>query len=340
MKIEAPDAKTIVKILIIRVGRAGDLMMITPALRALLDSYPDAEFHVLTSPDGARVLKHYSPRLTRAIVHRRSAWLAWFERRRIRREIAAAGYDKVFCFELKPTFIALFTGLATEEHAIDMSRADAHYARRCLDVVSRAVGRPLDNYWLNLPVTDAGRVSARDLLALHGITPDTIVVGFHPTYSGIKKAPWRRGLAGAKLWPPQHFARLAQLLTDDAAARGIALRIIMDLMPDERAVGEEIVQHAAGRVTLLLPPPDFSRYVATLARLNLLVTPDTGPMHIAAAVGTPVVALFGGTRPEDCGPFVPPAQYRVVQPAQPAQGIAGITPGQVFDACRALLAQH
>ncbi len=324
------------KILVIRVGRAGDMMMITPALRALQDSYPDAEFHMLTSPDGQRVLKHYSPRLTRFFVHRRSAWLAWFHLRRLRGDIARAGYARVFCFELNPTFTRLYAGLPLQADAIDMSRPGAHYARRCLDVVSRATGRGYDDYWLNLPVTEPGRAKALAALAEEGIDTDTFLVGFHPTYSGMKKASWRRNLASAKLWRPENFAELARLLADYGTQHGLKLRIIMDLIPEEQAVGEEIVRLSEGRVTLMVPPPDFQRYVATLERIDLLVTPDTGPMHIAAAVGTKFAALFGGTRPEDCGPYVPDTQFRVLQPAPGSPGIAGISPQQVYAACVAL----
>lgn len=311
--------------------------MITPALRALLDSYPDAEFHLLTSPDGQRVLRHYSPRLTRFFVHRRSAWLAALQLRRLRGEIARTGYDRVFCFELNPTFTRLYAGLPLQAEAIDMGRPEAHYARRCLDVVSRATGRRYDDYWLNLPVTEPGRAKALAMLADHGIGADTFVVGFHPTYSGVKKATWRRNLADAKLWPPENFAALARLLTEYGAAHGLQLRIIMDLIPEEQAVGAGIVRLSEGRVTLMTPPPDFQRYVATLERMDLLVTPDTGPMHIAAAVGTRFAALFGGTRPEDCGPYVPDAQFRILQPPPGAQGIAAIAPERVFAACVTLM---
>jgi ADP-heptose:LPS heptosyltransferase len=326
------------KILVIRVGRAGDMMMITPALRALLDRYPNAEFHMLTSPDGQRVLKHYAAQLTRFLIYQRSAWLAGWHRRRLRSDIARGGYDRVFCFELKPSFTGLYADLPLQADAIDMSHPGAHYARRCLDVVSRATGDRYQDCWLNLPVTAPGRARALATLGEQGIGPETFVIGLHPTYSGMKKAPWRRHLADAKLWPPEHFAALARLLADYGAQRDLKLRIIMDLIPEERAIGEAIARLSNGQVTLMVPPPDFQRYVATLERMDLLVTPDTGPMHIAAAVGTRFAALFGGTRPEDCGPYVPDTQFRILQPPSGVQGIAAISPAQVFAACVALMA--
>jgi len=72
----------------------------------------------------------------------------------------------------------------------------------------------------------------------------------------------------------------------------------------------------------------------------LLVTPNTGPMHVAAAVGTPVVALFSGWSPAECGPFVPPERARTLRAedtAEPGRGLAAISADAVFEACRAFL---
>lgn len=68
--------------------------------------------------------------------------------------------------------------------------------------------------------------------------------------------------------------------------------------------------------------------------MNLLVSANTAPMHIAAAVNTPVVALFDGLLPEDCGPFMPSEQYTVLRAEETGKteaGIAAITPESVLD---------
>jgi ADP-heptose:LPS heptosyltransferase len=87
----------------------------------------------------------------------------------------------------------------------------------------------------------------------------------------------------------------------------------MDLMPEEAGVGEEIVELGGGKVTMLAPPLGFQRYKATLARMSIFVTTDTGPMHIGGAVGAILVALFGGTDPNDSGAYVPGERCQVVQ---------------------------
>ena len=91
---------------------------------------------------------------------------------------------------------------------------------------------------------------------------------------------------------------------------------------------------------MLSGPPDFERYKAILQRMNLLISPDTGPMHVAAAVGTKVVGLFSGKSPEDCGPFVPPEQYFILRAEDTGRaelGLAAIPPESIFEACQPFL---
>jgi ADP-heptose:LPS heptosyltransferase len=216
-----------------------------------------------------------------------------------------------------------------------MSRPELHYSRRCLDVVQRVVGPLSRDYWLNLPVSDEARVRAEAMLAEAGIDNSTFVIGLHPTYSGLKKVAWRRSMDSGRRWPTESFAALAKQFSAYAEQHNIKLRIIMDLMPEETDVGAEIVQLSGGKVSMLTPPLDFQRYKATLARMNIFITTDTGPMHIGGAVGTNLVALFGGTDPDDSGAYVPADRYQIVQSA--TAKISDITPQQVFEASKRFL---
>lgn len=320
------------KILAIRIGRVGDIVMITPALSAITEAYPEAEIHVLTSPDGKRVLKDFSPQVTRLIVHDRKSLLAFYHVRKIEAALHQEKYDRVFCFELNPRFSDLSKRLTDNAFCIDYSNESAHYSRRCLEAVQRSVGEALKDYWITLPVTDEARVKARAILAAAGVTDNTFVIGLHPTYSGLKKVAWRRSKNAARLWPAQSFAELAKLIAAYGKNNNLDIRIIMDLMPDEVAVGEEIVRLSGGAVTMLTPPLDFERYKATLERMDILVISNTGPMHIAGAVGTHVVAFFGDVPPTDSAAYV--AEGWNVNLMPPSKEIADITPQQAFDACK------
>ena len=323
------------KILIIRVGRVGDMLMITPAVRALMDAYPEAEFHMLTNTDGERVFKGFSVQLTTFLLHDRKSLFATLELKRLLKQVQATEYGSAYCFELNPTFAVFYRVAKDGGHCVDISHPELHFSRRCLNLVQSVVGQLSQAYWLNLPVTDDARARAEAVLGETGIDSSTFVIGLHPTYSGLKKAAWRRNMDSGRRWPTESFAALAKQFSAYGEQHSIKMRIIMDLMPEEAGVGEEIVELSGGKVAMLTPPLDFQRYKATLARMNIFVTTDTGPMHIGGAVGANLVALFGGTDPNDSGAYVPSEHYQVVQSA--TDKISDITAQQVFEASKRFL---
>ena len=332
------------KILFVRVGRAGDIVMVTAALRRLLAREQTANVHVLTSRDGQRVLRDFDPRVTRFLLHDRKSPLEVFRRRALRRIIRAEGYDRIYCFELNPSYQNLWRDAGATVHTVQNTAAVMNYAVRCLRVVDPDYDEGRDPQWVSLPVAVAGQEKARALLQQAGIEDDAYIVGFHPSFSGLSKS-WIRSLVHRqqKAWPVASYGLLAKLLTAHAAERGIKLRVVMDMLPEDRAIGEAVTRASGNRITLLTAPPDFDRYKALLARMDLLVVPNTGPMHIAAAVGTNVVALFAGLDPRDSGPYIPATRAAVLRAedgAHPELGLAAISPHQVFAACCRYLPQR
>jgi len=327
------------KVLVVRVGRAGDMIMITPALRAILGKHPNAEVHLLTGADGRLALRGFDARIAKTMIYERHGLGNWWQRRRLTREVATQGYTAVYCFETNPSFHTLVRGASRERYLLAPSAEVKPFPERCLQLV---LGEAPKAHWLSLPVTDAGRDAARAMLASAGIDDDTFVVGLHPTFSGLRKFAFRsRYGRERRVWPIEHFARLSGLLADYAKKNGIRLSVVCDLLPDERPLGESLVAASGGLIKLLTEPPNFERYKATIARMNLLIAPNTGPMHIAAAVGTPVVALFYGWDPRDCGPYTDPARsvvLRAEEMANPESGLSAITPEVVFNACQTFLA--
>jgi lipopolysaccharide heptosyltransferase I len=101
-----------------------------------------------------------------------------------------------------------------------------------------------------------------------------------------------------KLWPAAHFARLAGWL-----ARDQGFRVVITGSPGDRGLAREIVTRAEGPLLNLAGRTSLGELAALLGKARLAVTTDTGPMHLAAALGTPVAALFGPTAPWRTGPF-------------------------------------
>ncbi|QPJ62182.1 MAG: glycosyltransferase family 9 protein [Candidatus Nitronauta litoralis] len=330
------------KILVVRQGRAGDMVMITPALTQILEGYPGAEVHLVTSPDGRRVLKGFHPRLARFFLYSRRIPKTWWIGPRLVKELKAENYERIFLFETNPHYTDLLNGVCSNLHRITNLEPDVHYCVRCIEVVESNMDNAPKRSWLTLPVTENGQTKAEDLLGRHGVTESTFLVGMHPTYSGMT-LPFYRQWGGRKkhrTWPQAYFARLANMLNQHGKEKGVDLKVLVDILPEERPLLEELIEKNNNTLIVLSEPPDFERYKAIIARMNLFVAPDTGPMHMAAALRTPLVALFSGKSPLDCGPYVDPSQFEVVESKgmpDAEKGLSAILPETVFETCKRFL---
>lgn len=326
------------RILIARIGRAGDMVMITPALRAILECYPDAAFTLLTSPDGRRLLSKYSPQIRETWVWDRSSLTASIQKFKLARAIQNSRFDKIICFETSPGIARIFSKTDSELYRQDGASEHKHSAREYLDLAEQMCGKKLEGYYVNLPVTAEAQQRVDNELEQKGISKDDTVIALHPTYSGYSKFNLRkRNARKHKLWPAENFGQLAQMLSQHKMKYGNHPKIIIDLLDDEMPLGKKIVALSRDTITLLNMKPNFERYKALLQRADLLVSPDTGPMHIAAAVNTRIVALFSGKNPADCGPYMEPGHYTVLRAEEtscPELGISAIDTQSVFEACR------
>jgi heptosyltransferase-1 len=102
-----------------------------------------------------------------------------------------------------------------------------------------------------------------------------------------------------KRWPPDRFGAVANALRDRTG-----LHSLVTWGPKERALADAVSQASGGAATPA-PPTSVSDLGALMQSAALAISGDTGPLHIAAAVGTPIVGLFGPTRPERNGPWEP-----------------------------------
>jgi ADP-heptose:LPS heptosyltransferase len=318
-------------VLFAMVGRVGDMVMVTPALRATLRKHPHAEIHLLTSADGRRVLHDYDPRIRHVFVYRRQGVGQIIHRLLLRRELAARRYDYSYCFDPRSTYRRLLDGVARHTHHMDGNVSlDVPFPLMCLRLVNNGAN-PGPDEWLSLSVKDEARVSARDVLRRAGIDEEHVVVGLHPSFYNSRVARFRhQHHARRKTWPIEAWAAFARGLDGWGRSSGRRLAVITDLMPEDRSLGEALVRESGDVVRLFTEPPDFDRYKATLDRMDLLVTPDTGPMHIAAALRTRLVALFSSDTPGRYTPYTDPQRYEIVRAEDPS-GLEQITPERLLD---------
>ncbi len=173
---------------------------------------------------------------------------------------------------------------------------EAHAVRRYLNLA----------HYLGAPPTPPrfrlGLDAAADISALIPAEPGRPLAVLHPG------ARW-----ASKLWPPASWARLAEWFH----AQGFQVAVTGS--PRDRALAAGIVRPDAGRRSSIWPAaPLWRSWPALLRKARLAVTTDTGVMHLAAALGTPVAALFGPTAPWRTGPFGHGHQVvRLRSPVQP-----------------------
>lgn len=327
------------QILVVRVGRVGDTVMITPALNAIIDCYPDAEITILASPGGKRLLHGFNPRIKATWTWNRHGLLRpLLEKRRLRRLLEQNRFDHIFCFDTNPRIASLFDQESPAFHWFRGSTQRKHSARHYLEHVAESCRIDIDHYYYFLPLKEDARTAVDDELASHGITPANRVVMMHPTFSGYSRFWIRKKSAMIrKIWPAEHYAGLGRRLSQARTSDGEAIRPLMVLLPGDMELGRKIVALSDNSITLLEDRSGFERYKALVSRADVIVTPDSGPMHIASALGTKIVAFFSQKDPSDCGPYMEANRYRILSSDDPVHGISIIDIDTVFASVMALL---
>jgi heptosyltransferase-3 len=169
-----------------------------------------------------------------------------------------------------------------------------------------AVGVPTPHRVPLLPVPEGERAAARAIL--HGSS------GLAPGRDGLLLMVHPGSGAEARRWPPAGFARVA----DHAACRHAA-QVVVLAGPGEEALAGAVVEAMTERGRVIQAPGSLRTLAALLAEADLFLCNDSGPMHVAAAVGTPVCALYGAESDVTWAPLGTPraAGHRTLRPSVP-----------------------
>jgi len=163
-----------------------------------------------------------------------------------------------------------------------IERSQVYYYRAMLEGVGVAVEGPPDG---SLRCPDVWSARGATLLADEG------------PWIGVNPGAF---YGSAKRWLPERFAAAADIV---ARRRGARVAIVGSAA--ERAQGEEIASLLQAPARVLCGETTLAELVGVLSRLKLLLTNDSGPMHLAAALGVPLVAVFGSTNWRETGPASP-----------------------------------
>ena len=304
--------------LVVRFGRIGDLLMLTPALRALRAAVPGTAIELLTTPVGAATLATNPHVDARHVLRwRRIPRIVNPEKVRLVRRLRSLGLDAVFLFERAQRYHAFVEALGVPRvYALapwgeppgprQIVHDDALHGIANFDRLLAHAGVPHAGWGYELAIPDDARRRADDLLREHGVAPGTPLVGLHPGHFQRRRR-WRRK-RDPKSWPTERYADVVRRL----AGRG-ATRFILTGSADEAAlVGRVARELPPDRVVNLAGRTDLSTLGAVLQRCALFIAPDTGPAHLAAAAGTPLVALFSRVAPGLTAPIGPPDRVQLL----------------------------
>jgi heptosyltransferase-1 len=299
-----------VNILIVKLSAIGDVVHTLPSLAAIRKRYPDAHITWVIEEDSADIIESH-PRLDRVLVSRRKSWVR--NLRALRDVRKTIGEMRSFIATLRDReydLVVDFHGLFKSSVLVFLSRGKRrigydsmqelsglflnekvyedmgkHAVDRYLDL-PRYLGADTDRPEFDIPVAEENRERVRVLLREHGIDPHDRFLSINPV------AFW-----DTKMWEDSKFAELCDRIVGE-----LKMTVIFTGGRDSETVKHiRSLTHLpsidlAGRTTL--------RDLAYLYKLSaLVVTTDSGPMHVAAAVGTPAVALFGPTDPVRTGPY-------------------------------------
>ncbi|MCL4684502.1 glycosyltransferase family 9 protein [Myxococcota bacterium] len=343
------------RILVIRLGAVGDVARTLPAVSALRAAYPGAHLTWLVEP-ASRSLVEAQPGIDEVLVFPRDELIDALRRGQLAR--FATGWLR-FVRRLRRRRFEL----AVDFHALAKSALLAYASGAPLRVsYARPYGRE-GSIWLataraRLPPPPISRFARNlGLVAFLG-------VAVRPAPAPLRVDPEvRRRLAQAlgggpgpvilhpgtspgtphKRWPTEDWATVARTLASD----GLRVLVSCGVAPDERAAAAAIVAAADGAAAPAPETADLEELAALLAQARLFLGSDSGPLHIASLVGTPVVQLIGPTHPIENAPDpgTPSRSVRVPVACSPCRrGCAAavcmtrIRPDAVVAAARSLLA--
>ncbi|HEX5216531.1 MAG TPA: glycosyltransferase family 9 protein [Vicinamibacterales bacterium] len=307
---------TVTRVLLLRLERIGDLLMVLDAIAAARAAWPDAEIDLAVGSWNAP-LARLIPGLARLEVAD-VPWLAregtgerWTTLRAKARSWRARGYDLVINFEpdIRSNYLSWLTGAArrfgyftggggaflTDAAAYDPRQ---HVAVNARAIVARAAGATAGDGSVRHGAHTMLQPPAEALARAHAL------LGHAPRpHVGVHVSGGRQ----SKQWHLERFAAVARDL-----ARGRGATIVLTGSAGDRPMVDEVARALEGvRVIDAAGDVDLPTLAAVLADLDLLVTSDTGPMHLAGAMHTPIVALFGPSHPERYGPLA--MQHRVIR---------------------------
>jgi lipopolysaccharide heptosyltransferase II len=303
-------AESIKRVVVRGTNWVGDSLMTIPALRALRRVLPDVHITLVIRP-GTKGIFSEADFIDEILVYdRKNAFSVVPQVRewKRRRFDLAVLFQNAFEAALIPFLsgVPLRLGYATESrqalltHPLPLpdwrsSRHEVFYYLYLITALEQMLfGRSTvceAEPDASIQISEARKAQAAELLRAYGVNEDDAVVAICPGSINSR----------AKRWPAEDYATLADKLIESKR------RVLLIGSKDEMDVTEEVTRRMQQRPVVLTGKTTLDQITAVLDRADLIVSNDTGPAHIGAALGRPTIVIFGPTNPLTTRPFAPEA---------------------------------
>ena len=342
-----------VNILIVKLSAIGDVIHTLPSLAELRLLYPEARITWVVEEAAADLIKNH-PQLDEVLISRRKSWIKDIRKGRIIpplkeiisfiKKLRQRHYDLVIDFHgLFKSSILVFLSRSKRKLGYDswqelsglflnekiFEEMDKHAVDRYLDF-TRYLGGKAEQVRFLLPMNKEEERRAQILLDQYHLE-DGKFIAFNPV------ALWE-----TKLWDNKKFAHLADLINNE-----LHMKIVFT--GTEKKSLEDITSFMTAESVNLGGETTLMNLAYIYKKARMVVTTDSGPMHLAAAVGTPVIAIFGPTDPSRTGPYgVGHTVIRSAEDCSPCflkkcptkKCMENITPEQVFSAVKKIIKEE
>ena len=312
------------RILIIKLRAIGDVVLATPVIENLRRQYPESHIAFLTEEAAADIIKG-NPFLDELIILERRKWqqmsfrASLKEQVRFYRSLRAKKFDLVFDLFGNPrsALLSVISGAPVRvgfgfrvrrycyTQVIAPRGGEVHEVDFNLDAL-KALDIPIVSRQPRIEISQDITQNARRWISALGITNEK-VVGLNPG------GGWK-----IKRWPPAYFGKLA-----DELIKLYGVRVLLLWGPGEEKIVESVSQSMKA-IAHRIPDASLKELGAYISCCHLMISNDSGPMHIAAALNVPIIGIFGPTNPDLQGPFG--IAHRVVrQESVPCLGCNRVT---------------
>jgi heptosyltransferase-1 len=362
-------------ILILKPSALGDIVLALPALTALRESFPAAKITWLIRPEFAPLLENHMHLNEIITFDRKLLGKAWYSPKAfgalisLIRRLRCSKFDAVFDFQglFRTAALAWLSGCKKRfgkagsrelahlfyTHQIEQDYDSIHLVDFYLKMVKAAgaisvEGVPPSNRGQDARDTIPAPAQAGVRFELSSNPADVDSVNKLLESSGIKSGQYVIFVPGSahidKCWPLEHFAALADKITSQ-----FSLPIIAVGAKSEKSLVEKIDNLAKTSITNFAGRTTLKELVELLRAARLVVSNDTGPGHIAAALGTPLVMMYSWSNPARIAPYGRPecmvardpyARGLEIKSTNPKHSVTTITVDEVFRKAREQLNLH